>query len=119
MTFGASVRSKRRGHGLTLEQLSERVGITPNYLGRIENGRVDPSLSVVVAIARALDADIAELVGRDEAAQTKRRVAPRLQRPDVGKAIEGLPLDVREKLVPALWAIVDRLRPPRGRRRRP
>ena len=37
MGFGTCVRAKRKACGLTLEQLSERSRITPNYLGRIEN----------------------------------------------------------------------------------
>lgn len=64
MGFGTAVRAKRKERGLTLEQLSERSKITPNYLGRIENEQVDPSLSVVLSIARALRASVSELAER-------------------------------------------------------
>jgi transcriptional regulator with XRE-family HTH domain len=49
--------------GLTLEQLAERSGLTPNYIGTIENCRRDPSLSTILALARALGAPPGELLG--------------------------------------------------------
>ena len=48
---------------MTLEQLAERSGLTPNYIGTVENGRRDPSLSTVLALARGLGVSPAELLG--------------------------------------------------------
>ncbi|HET9954901.1 MAG TPA: helix-turn-helix transcriptional regulator [Polyangiaceae bacterium] len=63
MTFGREVRRRRAALGLTLEQLAERAGLTPNYIGTVENGRRDPSLSTVLALARGLGAAPGELLG--------------------------------------------------------
>jgi transcriptional regulator with XRE-family HTH domain len=49
--------------GLTLEQLAERSELTPNYIGSVENGRRDPSLSTVLALAKGLNVGAGELLG--------------------------------------------------------
>lgn len=48
---------------MTLEQLAERSGLTPNYVGTIEMGKRDPSLSTIVALARGLSVAPGELIG--------------------------------------------------------
>ncbi len=49
--------------GMTLEQLAEGSRLTPNYIGTIENGKRDPSLSTVLALAKGLRISAAELFG--------------------------------------------------------
>jgi transcriptional regulator with XRE-family HTH domain len=63
LTFGREVRRRRGALGLTLEQLAERSGLTPNYIGTVENGRRDPSLSTVLALAKGLSLAPGELLG--------------------------------------------------------
>jgi transcriptional regulator with XRE-family HTH domain len=48
---------------MTLEQLAEASRLTPNYIGTIENGKRDPSLSTVLALAKGLRTSPAELFG--------------------------------------------------------
>jgi transcriptional regulator with XRE-family HTH domain len=120
MGFGAGVREKRKERGLTLEQLSERTNVTPNYLGRVENEKVDPSLSIALAIAAALRTSIGELTGHGPAERGGSggaRQARRALHPDtreVASLYESLPLDVQEALLPTLRAIADRIA--KGRR---
>jgi transcriptional regulator with XRE-family HTH domain len=54
MDFGKEVRRRREALGLTLEELAERAGLTPNYVGTVETGKRDPSLSTVLALAKGL-----------------------------------------------------------------
>ena len=61
--FGREVRRRRVALGLTLEQLAELSGLTPNYIGTVENGRRDPSLSTVMSLANGLGVPAGELVG--------------------------------------------------------
>ena len=63
MQFGQEVRRHREAAGLTLEALAERSGLTPNYIGGIETGKRDPSLSTVLSLARGLSVSPAELLG--------------------------------------------------------
>jgi len=61
--FGQEVRRRREAAGLTLEALAERSGLTPNYIGGIEMGKRDPSLSTVLSLARGLAVSPADLLG--------------------------------------------------------
>jgi transcriptional regulator with XRE-family HTH domain len=87
LAFGREVRRRRGVLGLTLEQLAERSDLTPNYIGSVENGRRDPSLSTVLALAKGLGVSPAELLGsRDdqsplatEAATLLENLPPELQ----------------------------------------
>jgi transcriptional regulator with XRE-family HTH domain len=121
MGFGGTVRAKRKERGLTLEQLSERSNITPNYLGRVENEKVDPSLSIVLAIARALRASVAELTDgpRGEAREQVRRArkSAAQEAREAAQLYARLPLDVQEVLLPALRVIAHRTAVKRPRSR--
>jgi transcriptional regulator with XRE-family HTH domain len=51
--FGREIRRRRHGLGLTLDALGEAVDLTPNYIGSIEMGHRDPSISTIMRLARA------------------------------------------------------------------
>lgn len=61
--FGQEVRRRREASGLTLEALAERSELTPNYIGSIEIGRRDPSLSTILALAKGFGVPANELFG--------------------------------------------------------
>lgn len=63
MKFGHEIRRRRKALEMTIEQLAEKAGLTPNYLGTLEVGRRDPSLSTVLALAKGLGVPPAELFG--------------------------------------------------------
>jgi transcriptional regulator with XRE-family HTH domain len=46
---------------MTLEVLSKRSGLTPNYIGGVETGKRDPSLSTILALAKGLGISASEL----------------------------------------------------------
>jgi transcriptional regulator with XRE-family HTH domain len=60
--FGAKVREARKRAGLNQNVVSERVGIFRSYLSRIETGNANPTLLVMDAIAKALKAELWELL---------------------------------------------------------
>ncbi len=62
--FGQRVRHARRARGLTLAELGERVGRAPSVLSLIENGRREPKLSLIEALAAALSVPTSELLRR-------------------------------------------------------
>jgi len=64
LAFGTGVRQLRRQRKLTQADVASRVGITATYLSQIETGRRNPTLAVVVGLARALGVKPSQLVAR-------------------------------------------------------
>ena len=90
--FGAEVRRRRESLGWNLFELAERTGLTPNYLGSIELGNRDPSLSTMKKIARGFDLTLAELLGPGEISPAAYEAALLLAKAphDVQEAIERI-----------------------------
>jgi predicted transcriptional regulator/transcriptional regulator with XRE-family HTH domain len=62
--FGQRLRHLRRARGLTLAELGTQVGRAPSVLSLLENGRREPKLSLIEALASALSVPSAELMRR-------------------------------------------------------
>jgi transcriptional regulator with XRE-family HTH domain len=60
--FGATVRRLRTEKGLSQEAFAASVGIHRTYIGGIERGERNPTLTMIERIARALDVDPGSLV---------------------------------------------------------
>jgi transcriptional regulator with XRE-family HTH domain len=52
--FGLELRRARKGAGLTQQVLAERANIDPVFVSFLENGHRQPSLTVLLALERAL-----------------------------------------------------------------
>ncbi len=53
---GANIRRIRRAQGLTQAALAQRAGLSTGYVSLIEQGRANPRLEAIVALANALKA---------------------------------------------------------------
>jgi transcriptional regulator with XRE-family HTH domain len=62
VTLGQRIRHFRTGRGLTLDQLGSEVGIAGSQLSLMENGRREPRLSLLTAIAATLGVQLADLL---------------------------------------------------------
>ncbi|WP_306216007.1 helix-turn-helix domain-containing protein [Actinoplanes sp. RD1] len=62
VTLGQRLRHLRRAKNMTLEQLSAEVGRAPSQLSLIENGKREPKLSVLQALAGALGVQMQDLL---------------------------------------------------------
>ncbi|MEA2289598.1 MAG: hypothetical protein QOD55_1595 [Solirubrobacteraceae bacterium] len=62
--LGALIRAQRMAAGLSLRDLAERTTVSNAYLSQIERGLHEPSLSVLSAIARALELPLDGLLAR-------------------------------------------------------
>ncbi|MFJ6578350.1 helix-turn-helix domain-containing protein [Streptomyces sp. NPDC091368] len=60
--IGARIRSARIHADLSQVALAERCGVDHKTIHRIEYGVSDPSLSLLLLIAQALDVPLADLV---------------------------------------------------------
>jgi transcriptional regulator with XRE-family HTH domain len=63
-TLGALLRAQRLTKGLSLRELSARTGVSNAYLSELERGLHEPSLSVLRAIASALETSLGPLLVR-------------------------------------------------------
>ncbi len=79
MLLGKRIRYFRAKAGLTLDSLGERVGVVGSQLSLIENGKREPRLSLLQAIARELGVDSAELL-RQEAPDRRSAMELELER---------------------------------------
>ena len=61
--MGERIKHIRAEQKLTLEKLSERVGISRNFLWEIEDGRKAPALSTLCGICRELNVSADYLLG--------------------------------------------------------
>jgi transcriptional regulator with XRE-family HTH domain len=97
MEFGNEIRRRRLALGMTLEQLAEASKLTPNYIGTIENGKRDPSLSTVMALAKGLRINPGELFGglQDLSAAAT----------EAGLLFEGATSDVQEAVLQLLRSV--------------
>jgi transcriptional regulator with XRE-family HTH domain len=52
--FGLSIRNLRKKQGLSQEDLADRAGLHPTYVGGVERGERNPSLESILKISSAL-----------------------------------------------------------------
>ena len=79
LQVGANIR-RLRGERYTQQALADRVGMTVQYLSRIERGDVNPTIATLVRLANALEARPSELMRRVTVRRTKPG-RPRKRRP--------------------------------------
>ena len=70
VTLGQRIRHYRLAAGLTLDQLGSRVSVAGSQLSLIENGKREPRLTMLSAIAEALGVQVADLL--DQSPPSKR-----------------------------------------------
>lgn len=62
VSFGNSVRKRRKALGLSQEQLAEKAKLHRTYIGMIERGEKNVTLTNIEKIALALGCTVSELV---------------------------------------------------------
>lgn len=60
--FGDRVRRMRKARGVTQLELAELVGVGRSYLSQIENGKRDPGLQLIKALADGLGTTASRLL---------------------------------------------------------
>jgi XRE family transcriptional regulator, fatty acid utilization regulator len=123
LTIGRRIRRLRTERGMTLDDLAAAVGRAPSQLSMIENGRREAKLSLLQAIARALNTSLDALLDSeplDERATLEIALARAMQGPTfqslgiapfrVGKSV---PDEVLKTML-ALQGEIDRLRDERA-----
>jgi transcriptional regulator with XRE-family HTH domain len=60
--FGQALAARRKTAQLTQESLAELSGLHRNYIGDLERGERNPTLTTLVSLARALECSPGDLV---------------------------------------------------------
>ena len=60
-SFGENLKYERKNAGLTQQQLADKMGIKQQQLSRWERDEIEPAVSSIVAIAKALDVSFDDL----------------------------------------------------------
>lgn len=68
--IGQRIRKIRKAHGLSQEELAERINISTTHMSHIETGNTKLSLPVLVDIADTLEVRTDDLLGRQNASTT-------------------------------------------------
>lgn len=61
--LGKKIREARIGRSLTQLEVAEKADTSANYFAQIERGEVNPSYSMLRAIAKALRVNLSDLIG--------------------------------------------------------
>ncbi len=59
--LGKRIQELRRARNLSQEDLAEKLDLNAKYLGFVEQGRANPTLTVLIGIAKALKVDLVDL----------------------------------------------------------
>lgn len=60
---GARLKQLRQARRLTQEQLAERAGLSYKFIGELERGKANPTLTTLSAISTALGVALVDLLG--------------------------------------------------------
>jgi transcriptional regulator with XRE-family HTH domain len=66
MKTGDRIKELRLQRLMTQEELAEKTGLAAASISRIENNLVNPSISTLRALTKALDVDVTEILNFSE-----------------------------------------------------
>jgi len=60
--LGEAIRTYRKRKGLTQEKLAEKAGLHHNFVGEVERGNMETSITSLLKMAKALEVRLGDLV---------------------------------------------------------
>lgn len=63
--IGKQIRKRRLECGITQEAIANQLDVNPSHISNIENGRANPSLTVLVKIANILECSVDFFIGEE------------------------------------------------------
>lgn len=66
IAFGAVIRAERIKQGIAQDQFALRAEIDRSYYGKLERGERQPSLALIMRIARGLGVTASDLIAQTE-----------------------------------------------------
>jgi transcriptional regulator with XRE-family HTH domain len=79
--LGARLRDVRHQSGMSLREVARQLGVSPSFVSQMENGKSQPSVSTLYAMAQLLNVSIDELFDRGVVAAALPEVPPQIVDP--------------------------------------
>ncbi len=73
LILGDALRALCKGAGMTQEQLAERLGVDPTFVGRLERGQRGAHWRTIRRILAALDAGVTDFAAAIDVAERTRQ----------------------------------------------
>jgi transcriptional regulator with XRE-family HTH domain len=73
LILGQALRALRKRSGMTQEQVAERLGVDPTFVGRLERGQRGAHWRTIRRILAAVNASVSDFAGEIDAAEKSRR----------------------------------------------
>jgi transcriptional regulator with XRE-family HTH domain len=99
MSFGKRVSELRKQHKISQDELSKKIGVHQNVIGRYERGEAKPSIEVASKLADIFNVSLDYLVGKTDFLMDENISAKIL-------TIQKLPKTDREHILFALDAMI-------------
>ena len=83
--IGSRIKALRTRRGLTQDQLSEKMEISPKYLSSIERGLENPTLNTLIILCQCLDINLEDIfvqLENEDPAECKSLIVSMLDRAD-------------------------------------
>ncbi len=97
---GKRIKAAREHRGITQEQLSELIGLSPMHISVIERGVKPPKLETFIKIANALDVSADQLL-QDEVSNTGATVTT-----EISKMVQDLPKQNQQVIAHCIEAYI-------------
>jgi transcriptional regulator with XRE-family HTH domain len=73
LILGQALRALRKRAEMTQEQVAERLGVDPTFVGRLERGQRGVHWRTIRRILAAVDASVSDFASEIDAAESSRR----------------------------------------------
>jgi XRE family transcriptional regulator, regulator of sulfur utilization len=73
LILGHALRALRKRAGMTQEQVAERLGVDPTFIGRLERGQRGAHWRTIRRILAAVDASVSDFASEIDATENSRR----------------------------------------------
>lgn len=107
--FGLRIRNVRKKQGLSQEDLAEKAGLHPTYVGGVERGERNPSLESILKIASALEVSPSQLF-RFEGVKTTLNLDDEISQ-ELLAFVENLKSPTKRKILQTLKSVRKDLKP--------
>lgn len=102
---GRRVREARERLGMSRLQLAKLIGTSHSYIGKLEDGKLTPTVDRLIQVARALKVDPCELIS----GQRRRWVSAQAEQ--LARVLEALPSTERELVVRLVNVLYEKAQP--------